>query len=248
MSIADWQDGITVENVAFFLDVDGTLLGFKDRPQDVIADDDLRRLLSTLQTAAGGAVALVSGRTIADLDRIMFPLRLLAAGTHGAEIRGSDGRIRSAGGEALAALRPAFEAFIAERPGLLLEDKGAAFAIHYRLAPQRHDEVIAFVMHQTQSQDLMVQEGKMVAEVKTSHSSKGSAITSMMGEPPFAGRTPLFVGDDLTDEHGFAIVNKLNGVSIRVSLGEATVAHHRLADVDAVRRFLSRICSNERRS
>lgn len=244
---SDWQAGIDPAATALFLDCDGTLLGFEDKPGDVVADDELRRLLEMLVSATDGALALVSGRKIEDLDRIMAPLVLAAGGTHGAELRWPDGRSEAMDAEALAQVRPLVEAFVFDQQGLALEDKGAALCIHYRLAPERENEVVRFLQDAVTGPDLMVQHGKMVAEVKSSRSSKGNAIETFMQAAPFAGRVPLFVGDDLTDEHGFERVNTLGGVSIKVGdESEATVARYRLAGVPEVRDFLKTLCRSAR--
>ena len=239
----DWQDGIDPVRTALFLDVDGTLLGFKDRHQDVVADDELRRVLRALHAETNGALALISGRQVEDLDRIMAPLVLAVGATHGADMRWPDGRREAMDAGALAHVRPLALAFVAARDGLVLEDKGAALAVHFRQVPMREGEVGRFLEDAVLGRDLMVQHGKMVAEVKSSRSSKGKAIAMFMEAAPFAGRVPLFIGDDLTDEHGFESVNALNGVSIKVGgEGEPTIARHRLADVGEVRAFLKSLC------
>lgn len=239
----EWQQTIDPAGTAFFLDVDGTLLGFKDRPEDVVADEELRGLLRRLEAKAGGAVALISGRMIDDLDRIVAPLVLAAGGVHGAEIRFADGRRTTAAGDALASLREKAQAFVDQTEGLRLEDKGATIAIHYRQAPDSGADVVRFAEDAIGGDDLMVQRGKMVAEVKSSQSHKGRAIETLMGSEPFSGRTPLFIGDDLTDERGFEYVNSIGGVSIKV--GEAadeTIAVRRLEDPGAVHNFLAALC------
>ena len=237
----DWQDGIDPTRTALFLDVDGTLLGFKERPEDVVADEGLRGALLTLLTKTDGALALISGRKIEDLDRIMAPLVLAAGGTHGAEMRWPDGRCAAMDADALADVRPHVRAFVEARDGLVLEDKGAALAIHFRRVPAREGEVGRFLEDAVADHDLMVQHGKMVAEVKSSTSNKGQAIAMFMKTAPFAGRMPLFIGDDKTDEHGFESVNALQGMSIKVGdEHEATIARQRLAGVPEVRAFLSK--------
>ena len=239
----DWQAGIDPARTALFLDVDGTLLGFKERPQDVVADDELRAILGTLRDRTGGALALISGRQIEDLDRIVAPLALAAGGTHGADLRWPDCRREAMDAQALERVRPLVRAFVDSLEGLVLEDKGAALAVHFRRVPMHEGEVARFLEDAVIGHDLMVQHGKMGAEVKSSRSSKGKAIEAFMEAAPFAGRVPLFIGDDLTDEHGFESVNALGGVSIKVGgEGETTIARHRLAGVPEVRAFLSRLC------
>ena len=239
-----WWNGIDPKTTAFFLDVDGTLLGFRERPEDVVADAALLDLLRRLGAKANGALALVSGRMISDLDRIVAPLTLPAGGVHGAELRFSDGHREAAAGTAIAAVRDAADAFVAARPGLRLEDKGgAAIAVHYRQAPDRKDEVRAFLERTVTDDALTIQHGKMVAEVKPAGCHKGKAIEALLATLPFIGRAPLFMGDDLTDEHGFETVNRLGGISVKIGgVDEATVAAHRLDDTSAVRDFLDCLC------
>ena len=248
---ADWARAIRPEATAFFLDVDGTLLGFKDRPEDVVADAALLALLTDLRQAANGAVALVSGRMISDLDRIVSPLVLPAGGTHGAELRFADGHREMPAGDVLEHLREEARVFVAARPGLMLEDKGATIAIHYRHAPEHAGAIGQFLATAVEGHDLAVQHGKMVAEVRPRGRHKGVAIDTLMRTAPFSGRRPLFIGDDLTDEHGFESVNAMDGLSIKVGhADEATVARHRLADTLAVRAFFQKILprSSQRRS
>ena len=241
--LTDWERAIDARTTAFFLDVDGTLLGFKDRPEQVVADTALLDLLASLREAAGGAVALVSGRMISDLDRIVAPLVLPAGGTHGAELRFADGRRVDLQGDALAHLRDDVTAFVVARPGLGLEDKGSTIAVHYRHAPEYADEIVTVLDRMVAGHDLMVQHGKMVAEIRPTGSHKGAAIEALMGAAPFAGRIPLFIGDDLTDEHGFESVNRLGGLSIKVGhADEKTIARRRLADISRVRCLLAEVC------
>ena len=236
----DWWDAISAATTAFFLDVDGTLLDFKERPEDVVADVALLALLRHLQTAAGDALALVSGRTVADLDRIVAPLILPLGGVHGGDLRHSDGRRDIAEASSLFEVREAARALVEAHPGLRLEDKGATLAVHYRQAPELADEVTRALDAAVTGRDLMVQRGKMVVEVKSASSHKGTAIVALMGRPPFAGRMPLFMGDDLTDEYGFATINDLGGISIKVGGStEPTEARYHLADPQEVRSFMT---------
>jgi len=233
-----------VESSAYFLDVDGTLLDIKPRPGDVVADPALQELLIALHDKTGGALALVSGRTIEDLDRIFNPLRLPAAGTHGAMLRFGDGSIAEVHGERLRPASSVIQTFVAEHPGLLFEDKGAALTVHFRHSPELRNEVLALLASCVSGDDLAVLEGKMVAELKLSHFNKGTAIGTFMGQPPFFGRKPVFVGDDVTDEYGFESVNKMNGLSIRIDRADhATKAHFRLADPAALRAELMTVLS-----
>jgi trehalose 6-phosphate phosphatase len=206
------------DSSAYFFDVDGTLLELRRRPEEVVADEHLRGLLTRLQSAAGGAVALVSGRSIADLDRIFDPLTLPAAGLHGADIRFPDGSRQTARADLMNEVRPLVAAFAATHDGIWLEDKGATLAIHFRERPELAGDVLAFLSQFQQGRDLAVQEGKMVVELKSAAHDKGTAIKTLLGQTPFEGRLPVFVGDDLTDEHGFAEVQHAGGVAIRIGV------------------------------
>lgn len=224
---------------AFFLDVDGTLLEIRPRPEDVVADAALRRLLRRLEAAAGGALALVSGRRIDDIDRIFAPEQFAATGLHGAEMRSPDGTHVPASSTALEAVRPRLRAFVAAHDGVRLEDKGATLAVHFRQRPELAPTVTSF-LHDLAHDGLAVQEGKMVAELKEGRHDKGKAIEALLGRVPFAGRRPVFIGDDLTDEHGFAVVNARDGVSLRVGTGGApTQARYCVADPAELRGALA---------
>jgi trehalose 6-phosphate phosphatase len=213
---------------ALFLDVDGTLLEIVGRPEEVEAAPRLKRLLAAAHRGLEGALALVSGRSIASLDLIFAPLCLPAAGLHGIERRGADGRVHYPSGfpDRLAEARRLLVNLVQSHPGLLLEDKGAALALHFRNAPElagechRHMETARAAA----GAEFHVQPGKMVLELKPSGHDKGTAIASFMAEVPFRGRQPVFIGDDITDEDGFRVVNELGGLSIRVGAAAHTSA------------------------
>jgi trehalose 6-phosphate phosphatase len=227
---------------AYFLDVDGTLLELKPRPEDIVADEILRALLAGLAAATSGALGLVSGRKIDDLDRIFAPLIFPAVGLHGAEIRFSDGTRRAPPTGAMDAVRAPLSDFTTARPGLRLEDKGAALAVHFRQAPELGGEVLEFLGKLAQKTGLAMQPGKMVAELKGAHHDKGSGIAALLATAPFTTRKPVFIGDDLTDESGFLFVNAQGGVSVRAGpAGAATNARHYLHDPSEVRAELQRL-------
>jgi trehalose 6-phosphate phosphatase len=230
--------------IALFLDVDGTLLALRPLPTDVRSDDALRRLMVALAARCNNALALVSGRTIVDLDRIFDPLVLPAAGMHGAELRFTDGVRHVSAPDLMDELRPAVTAFVSENQGLLFEDKGLTLCIHFRQRPELEAEVVAVLTKLTAGRDIVVQRGKMVAELKPSNVDKGRAIERIMATVPFAGRRPVFFGDDVTDESGFRYVTSVDGLGVRVgSLNDETSASLRLPDVDAVITTLKEICS-----
>ncbi len=229
---------------ALFLDVDGTLLGIAEHPGAVTVDRPLASLLGRLQAAAGGAVALISGRSVADIDRLFAPLELAVAGQHGLERRDAEGRIHPHR-LPLAAMenaRAQLARIAANRAGVWVEDKGASLALHYRAAPQLGPELAGLVgdIVAGLGQQFELQPGKMVLEVKPGGRDKGTAIAEFMQERPFLGRTPVFIGDDRTDEIGFALVNRSGGHSVKVGEG-ASAARWRLPDTAAVRTWLERI-------
>ncbi len=231
---------------ALLLDVDGTLLHIAETPDGVVRSATLCHLLSRLVPALDGAVALISGRTIEDLDRLFAPLKPPAAGLHGLEHRNAQGQVSTLGeAKALDHLRAPLAEFAAGHKGLLLEDKGRALAFHYRLAPQREAEVKHKIETLTGgTQDLRTIHGKMVVEIKPRHADKGSAVRAFMAEAPFRGRIPVFLGDDVTDEDAFEAVNDLNGLSICVDPAQETAARYRLNGVDQVLQWLARIADS----
>lgn len=230
---ADW---------AFFLDVDGTLINLADTPQAVCVDAALLDLIGQLHRASGGAVALVSGRMISDLQGRLGALTLPLAGQHGLERRDATGRlwIHAAPPAAKYAVKEALAPMLARHPGLMLEDKGLTLALHYRLAPTMAASVHRIMRRLVSQvgQGLELQRGKRVVEIKPAGIDKGTAVAEYLAEPPFRGRRAVFIGDDLNDEHGFAEVNRLGGVSIKVGRG-ASCARFRLKDVASVRRWLA---------
>ncbi len=228
---------------ALFLDVDGTLLAIVDDPDAVEPEPAVLEALAAIERDNGGAIALVSGRSIAQLDRIFAPLRLPAAGLHGYERRNRNGRTMRSEIDpgALEPVRARFERFVAEHSGSLLEDKNLSLALHYRRAPEAAGdaEALGRELATELPRDFRIQPGKMVLEVKPGGGTKGTAIAAFMAEPPFRGRVPVFLGDDATDEDGFRWVNERGGYSIKVGPG-ATEAGARLEHVGAVKSWLLR--------
>jgi trehalose 6-phosphate phosphatase len=243
-------DSIDVTRTALLLDVDGTLLDIAPSPEGVVVPAALTATLRNLVTQSGGAVALVSGRTIATLDRLFDPLKLPAIGGHGAEMRRS-------GKKPITKRRPAplseqlrrkLHALAAIDPRLLIEDKLHSIAVHYRLAPQRETllkkEVAAIVAAEPGIESLF---GKAVIEIKPEHFNKGTAVAALMTRQPFAGRTPLFIGDDTTDEAVFALLPNLAGIGY--SVGRAMAGADGLfGSPKAVRSWLARLSQHARES
>ena len=226
-----------------FLDIDGTLLELAPTPSEVRVDRDLASLLPALHAALGGACALVTGRSLTDVD-VLFPgLRLPAAGQHGCERRDAAGgvHLHAPDRATLARLRALFAAFAARHEGLLLEDKGASLAVHYRQAPELASQVhrtMTAALADLPDAALRLQPGKCLVEVRPEGRDKGTAIRDFLREPPFEGRRPVFVGDDLGDEHGFAVIRRFGGISVKVGPGP-TRARYRLPDVASVRAWLA---------
>ena len=205
---------------AVFLDLDGTLIEIASAPDKVTVPPDVVATVGDLQTALHGAVAIVSGRPLAELDRLMTPLRLPAAGLHGLEYRGPDGKVARDDGQAtrLEAIRQELATFAATHPGVLVEDKRLAIAVHYRAVPELAEETKRLARSLVAAHDgsLGLLQGKMVVEIKSKDANKGAVVETFMAQTPFRGRTPVFVGDDYTDEDGFRAVNRMGGQSIRV--------------------------------
>jgi trehalose 6-phosphate phosphatase len=232
-------------NCALFLDIDGTLLDIAPTPGHVKVDTDLAALLPALARKLNGAVALITGRAIADVDRLFPGVHLPVAGQHGCERRAADGtRHRHVPtSAAIEGLRTDLRRIAGHHPALLLEDKGLTLALHYRRAPHLgayvHQAVRALLgIAATRDAALQMQPGKGVVEIKPDGRDKGTAVLEYMAERPFAGRTPVFVGDDRTDEFGFAAIERARGWAIKVGPGR-TCAPFRLRDVAAVRRWLA---------
>lgn len=234
---------------ALFLDIDGTLLEIAATPSAVAVDAALVQLIARMYEASGGALALISGRRIADIDALFPGLRLPAAGQHGIERRDAGGGLHyhSVPQQELEVLRRDLAALASFHAGALFEDKGATLALHFRGAPQAAAQLRAALdaLLAPMGGDFRIQPGKMVLEVKPAGKDKGTAVQEFMAEPPFAGRTPAFLGDDVTDEYGFRIVNAAGGCSIKVGEGD-TAARWRLTDVRAVREWLALCVSGTR--
>ena len=226
---------------AYFLDFDGTLVDLAQRPSDVSVAPELPALIAGLHSAAGGALALISGRPLADIDHLIGLNYLPVAGQHGSERRDAHGKvhIHPVDVDALSELRTRAQRWCAMHPGLVLEDKGLSIALHYRTAPELATVAEHFVRDAVGdgNSDFQIQAGKMVFEIKPCGRDKGKAIEEFLAEFPFVGRLPVFVGDDVTDEHGFAAVNALGGVSIKVGEG-VTAARWRIQNVAEVHRWL----------
>jgi trehalose 6-phosphate phosphatase len=227
------------DDCALFLDVDGSLLDFADDPASVRADARLRGALDVLATRLHGALALVSGRTLTALDAIFAPARYPASGLHGLERRGVPESARD--GAAMHAVAAAARVALAPHPGALVETKGRALALHWRAAPAAATDARAFAQQAlARLPGYRLEPGNHVIELRPDGADKGSAIRDYMREPPFAGRMPVFAGDDLGDEAGIIAVNALGGRSVLVGARRDSAARYALADPAAVREWLER--------
>ena len=221
--------------LAVFLDLDGTLAPIAARPRDVCLDEAHRALLRSLSRRLGGRMAILSGRTIADVDRILGGAIVPVAGVHGLERRAADGGVqRAEPGAGLAAARSVLRAYVAQNPDLLLEDKGLSLGLHFRAAPRLRAQCQNLADRLAAAHDLALQPGDMVIELRTRGPQKGDALAAFMAEPPFADGEPTFVGDDLTDEDAFVTVHALGGTGVLVGPARPTAATRGLADVEAV--------------
>ncbi len=228
-----------------FLDVDGTLIELSDSPFEVRASPALKTTLQHAAAGLNGALALVSGRSIDFLDALFAPVRLPCAGLHGVERRAASGIVEGARfhDARLDAAREALGKLVQTHPGTLLEDKGRTLGVHYRMGPQFEAPVSATVaaVAAALGADFHVQAGNMMFEIKPRGCTKGGAIEAFMREAPFAGRKPVFVGDDLTDLDGFAAVERLGGWSVGV--GSRVKGQWQLDDPVAVRDWLAGVAA-----
>jgi len=231
---------------AILLDIDGTILDFAPSPQQVWVPADLRQTLARLDRRTGGALALVSGRSLADIDLIFSPLELAAIGGHGAEMRATPGAEPSPRAKPLPAPIKRKLASISELgPGILAEDKGYSLALHFRLAPEKADAVRAAVdkiCSEIPPDAIEILPGKLVIEIKPAGISKASAVVELMNYSPFTGRNPIFIGDDLTDEPVFGVIERFGGLGFSVGRILPGVNGH-FEKPESVRAWLKRIAS-----
>jgi trehalose 6-phosphate phosphatase len=238
-----------LNETAILLDIDGTLLDLMPTPREVWVPPGLSKTLNRLLERTSGALALVSGRSLNDIDLIFAPAEFPAVGGHGAEMR------VTSDSEAIAARAPPMDKELKRRlaaiarlsPGILLEDKGYSLALHYRLAPHAERaiyEAVSLIRADLPNAPIEVLPGKSVCEIKHSGFTKASGVRELMTREPFKGRRPLFIGDDVTDESVFAIMPDLNGLAFSVGRRSKGVAGH-FDEPSDVREFLARLLDDE---
>lgn len=233
---------VLAEGIALFLDMDGVLAPMAPTPDAVKPVARRTAVLKALERRLDGRVAIVSGRTLAEIDRIADGALSSASGVHGLERRRRDGSIeRGAADGGVTRALDAFHAFAAERPGMIVEDKGVSAGLHYRQAPDQAGAAETLARELSDETGLALQPGHMVLELKTPGASKGTAVTAFMAEPPFRGATPVMLGDDVTDEDGFRAAAALGGYGVLVGAERATAARYRLDGVDAVLAWLESV-------
>lgn len=230
---------LRLAETALFLDLDGTLAPIAARPQDVRPDTRRTRLLEQLTERLDGRLAVVTGRTLDDVDRILEGRIASVAAIHGLVRRDRDGRLHEPRphpglGEATTALRT----FSTRDSGLIVEEKGPSVALHFRLARHHAAAARALARRLAQSTGLSLQDGDMVVELRTPGATKGDAMRAFLASEPFAGAQPVFVGDDITDEHGFEEAARLGGFGVLVGAPRHTQARFRLAGVEEVMAWL----------
>ena len=243
-TIADLPPVPDLRRCAILLDIDGSILDLAPSPGQVSVPRELRRTLLRLVERTGGAVALVSGRAIADIDLIFSPLQLTAIGVHGAEMRISgDASVQTRTAPLSQALKRKLAAIAEFAPGILVEDKGYSLALHYRLTPEKGPELVqavAEICAHAPEEPIEILKGKLVVDVKPAGINKGTAVSELMRHAPFAGRQPIFIGDDTTDLPVFSIIPKFGGQAYSVGGIVADVDGH-FDGPESVRAWLARI-------
>lgn len=245
MMPTDWPV-FAAESSALFFDFDGTLVPFGGgRDAGPWMATDLPDLLTRAQAKLGGAVAIVTGRGIAEMEALILPARLAVSGTHGAEVRPAPEaeRVVDVDGGDLTAMTAEIAAWAADKPGLIVLEKPLSTVIIYHQRPDLEAEILALAERVAAAHPGFVPEPqRRLVEIKPAGADKGRGIARLMAEPCFAGRRPVFFGDDLPDEAGFAAVNAMGGVSVKVGAGE-TAATHRIAGpervIEGLRRFVA---------
>jgi trehalose 6-phosphate phosphatase len=231
-----------LDGAALFLDFDGTLVELAATPDSISVSPELAPLLERLRRRLDGRLAIVSGRSLADLERHVPLSGIAFSGSHGLELRLADGTVLPLSVPiGLDDVHERVRGFAGGAEGLLVEEKPAGIALHYRLAPEWGERAAAFMAALAGERGWAVQAGNMVVELRPSGATKGDAVRAFMTEPKFTAARPVFVGDDLTDEHGFEAAAELGGAGILVGPLRGTAARYRLDSVEAVGEWLRAI-------
>ncbi|MGE4302531.1 MAG: trehalose-phosphatase [Novosphingobium sp.] len=230
-----------LESASLFLDFDGTLVDIADRPDAVVVDQALNGLLADLVRRHGNRIALISGRSIAQLDALIGPIarNIALSGSHGSEYRWNGTLAHPVRPASLELIEREMRDAAAGNAGLLVEAKSFGVALHYRLAPDFEPEALALADRLANQSGLTLQHGKMMVELRVPGSDKGVAVTTMMRRREMAGTRPIFIGDDVTDEDGFEAARTFGGAGILVGPPRETAAAYRLPDPAAVRHWLA---------
>jgi len=239
-------DGSLLRDAALFLDLDGTLLDIKDLPHDVVADQETRDLLSRVERHLDGRLAVVSGRSLSQIDDILGPIAedLAISGSHGCEHRWKGIWARPNRPAELDHATARMRDFAGVRQGVLLEEKSFGAALHYRLKPEAEQDAHALAEELARDLGLVLQTGKRMVELRVAGGDKGVAVHRLMGAPAMRGSTPVFIGDDVTDEAGFVAAQELGGCAIVVGhANRVTAANFRLESPSALRAWLAEAVS-----
>jgi trehalose 6-phosphate phosphatase len=246
MELAETSLVPDLRKCALLLDIDGTILDLAASPQQVWVPAELRQALARLDGLTGGALALVSGRSLGDIDLIFSPLELAAVGGHGAELRATPGAEPLIRAKPLGtALKRKLAALTELGPGILAEDKGYSLALHFRLAPEKADAVrtaVDRICADAAPGLVEVLPGKLVIEIKAAGVNKANAVCDLMNLAPFAGRNPIFIGDDFTDEPVFGVISRFGGLGFSVGRVLPGVNGH-FEKPESVRAWLTRIAN-----
>ncbi len=240
------RSGLQPGRIAIFLDFDGTLAEIAEHPDAVSVPTATRDVLARLADCMSGAIAIVTGRPICEIDRFLQPLCLPVAGIHGLERRDADGAHRAAAVDAslIDMLAEKLKRFQESHKGIVVERKSASVALHYRQRPELAEAGMAWAHEAVDGHEgLQILQGKMVIEIKAGKETKADAVAAFMAEEPFAGRMAVFAGDDVTDEDAFNEIARRGGISIKIGGGE-TVAAFRIEGVGAFRQWLSRLADD----
>ena len=231
---------LVADGHCLLLDFDGTLVELVDRPDAIVVDAALIALLQRLLGTFDGRLALVSGRSVAQIEDFLGDAvpGIAMVGSHGAELQVAGERVTPERPAVLEVAERAFSAAFAGEQGVVIEVKSLGVAVHYRMAPARADEAQRLAERFAGNDGIVLQTGKMMVELRAGGHDKGTGIAALLRHAPFAGAMPVFAGDDVTDEAGLKVVGDLGGMGVLVGPQRETAAHYRLDDVASVRGWL----------